>query len=316
MRHALVTGGAGFIGSHLVDRLLAEGWQVTALDNFDPFYPRAMKEANLCRHAGHPRFRLLCADIRDPSTWAADLPPETPDVIVHLAAKAGVLPSLRDPLGYQTTNVTGTYHMLELARELGVRQFVLASSSSVYGINPNVPWREDAALMPISPYAVTKASTELLAHAYSHLHGLRIIALRFFTVIGPRQRPDLAIHKFARLILRGEPVPFYGDGSSSRDYTYIDDTISGVRAAMDYTGSDFEIVNLGNTHPISLAEMVGRLEDALGVKARLQRLPVQDGDVPRTAADISKARTLLGYDPRTDFAVGVRAFAEWLQSQS
>jgi UDP-glucuronate 4-epimerase len=314
MRHALITGGAGFIGSHLVDRLLAEGWQVTALDNFDPFYPRALKEANL-RHAGHPRFRLLCADIRDPSTWAANLPRERPDVIVHLAAKAGVLPSLRDPLGYQATNVTGTHHMLELARELGVRQFVLASSSSVYGINPNVPWREDAAVMPISPYAVTKASTELLAHAYCHLHGLRIIALRFFTVIGPRQRPDLAIHKFARLILRGEPVPFYGDGSSSRDYTYIDDTISGVRAAMDYTGSEFEIVNLGNTHPISLAEMVGCLEDALGVKAKLQRLPVQAGDVPQTAADISKARSLLGYDPRTDFAAGVRAFAEWLRSQ-
>jgi UDP-glucuronate 4-epimerase len=315
MKHALVTGGAGFIGSHLVDRLLAEGWQVTALDNFDPFYPRAIKEANLCRHAGHPRFRLLCADIRDPSTWAANLPPEKPDVSVHLAARAGVLPSLRDPLGYQATNVTGTHHMLELARELGVRQFVLASSSSVYGINPNVPWREDAAVMPISPYAVTKASTELLAHAYRHLHGLRIIALRFFTVIGPRQRPDLAIHKFARLIVRGEPVPFYGDGSSSRDYTYIDDTISGVRAAMDYTGSEFEIVNLGNTHSISLAEMVRCLEDALGVKAKLQRLPIQAGDVPRTAADISKARSLLGYEPRTDFAAGVRAFAEWLRSQ-
>lgn len=315
MRHALVTGGAGFIGSHLVDRLLAEGWQVTALDNFDPFYPRAIKEANLHRHAAHPHFRLLCADIRDPSAWAAKLPPESLDVIVHLAAKAGVLPSLRDPLGYQTTNVTGTHHMLELARQLGVRQFVLASSSSVYGINPNVPWREDAAAMPISPYAVTKASVELLAHAYCHLHGLRIIALRFFTVHGPRQRPDLAIHKFARLILRGEPVPFYGDGSSSRDYTYIDDTISGVRAAMDYTGSEFEIVNLGNTHSISLADLVRCLEDALGTKVKLQRLPVQDGDVPRTSADISKARSLLGYDPRTDFAAGVRAFAEWLRSQ-
>jgi UDP-glucuronate 4-epimerase len=315
MRHALVTGGAGFIGSHLVDRLLAEGWQVTALDNFDPFYPRAVKEANLRRHAAHPRFRLLCADIRDPSAWVANLQPERLDVIVHLAAKAGVLPSLRDPLGYQATNVTGTHHMLELARELGVKQFVLASSSSVYGINPNVPWREDAALMPISPYAVTKASTELLAHAYRHLHGLRIIALRFFTVIGPRQRPDLAIHKFARLILRGEPVPFYGDGSSSRDYTYIDDTVSGVRAAMDYTGSEFEIVNLGNTHSISLAEMVCCLEEALGVKAKLQRLPVQDGDVPRTSADISKARSLLGYDPQTHFAAGVQAFAEWLRSQ-
>jgi UDP-glucuronate 4-epimerase len=320
MRHALVTGGAGFIGSHLIDRLLAEGWQVTAWDNFEPFYPRAVKEANLSRHMGNPHFYLVPADIREPSTFTPSrieaAIPSTVDTIVHLAAKVGVLPSLQDPLGYQAANVDGTHHMLHLAKDLGVEQFVLASSSSVYGINPNVPWLEDEVVMPISPYAVTKASAELLAHAFRHMYGIRVVALRFFTVHGPRQRPDLAIHKFARLMLEGKPLPFYGDGSSSRDYTYIDDVISGVRAAMDYTGSEFEIINIGNTQPISLAEMVHCLEDVLGTKATLEQLPAQGCDVQRTAADISKARSLLGYHPKTDFETGVRSFVEWLDRSS
>lgn len=225
IRHALVTGGAGFIGSHLVDKLLAEGWRVTAVDNFDPYYDPAIKEANIKAHLEHPHYRLVRADIRDLETLQLELR-EDYEVIVHLAAKAGVRPSIKDPIAYQEVNVRGTQNLLELARERGIKQFVFASSSSVYGINTNVPWQEDdCVLLPISPYASTKVSGELLGHVYSHLYGIRFIALRFFTVYGPRQRPDLAIHKFVRLMLAGKPVPVYGDGTSSRDYTYIDDII-------------------------------------------------------------------------------------------
>src|SRR5688572_6146857 len=236
--HILVTGGAGFIGSHLVDSLLRDGHRVTALDNFDPFYGRAVKEHNIAQHRDSPAWRLVTADLCDGDGLRRALDGEF-DAIVHLAAKAGVRPSLLDPIAYQDVNVRGTQNLLELARAWGVKQFVFASSSSVYGVNPRVPWSEDDhVLQPISPYASTKVSGELLGHVYAHLYGIRFIALRFFTVYGPRQRPDLAIHKFAREILARRPLPVYGDGSARRDYTFVDDIVAGVRGAIDYTASN------------------------------------------------------------------------------
>lgn len=312
-QHALVTGGAGFIGSHLVDRLLEEGWRVTVVDNFDPFYEPAIKEQNIAAHLEHPSYSLYRLDIRDLVGLRAELANDY-DVIVHLAAKAGVRPSIEDPIAYQEVNVAGTQNMLEFARERGIKQFVFASSSSVYGVNPNVPWREDDhVLMPISPYASTKVSGELLGHVYSHLYGIRVIALRFFTVYGPRQRPDLAIHKFARLMLEGKPIPFYGDGTSRRDYTYIDDIIAGVRAAMDYDATSYEVVNLGNNYTIHLTELVSKLEKTLGVTAKLDHLPEQSGDVPQTWADMAEAKRMLTYVPKTSLAPGLARFAEWLR---
>lgn len=312
-RHALVTGGAGFIGSHLVDRLLTEGWQVTVVDNFDPFYDPAIKEGNVAPHLESGAYTLHRLDIRDMVGLRRQLTDEY-EVIVHLAAKAGVRPSIEEPITYQEVNVAGTQNMLELARERGIKQFVFASSSSVYGVNPNVPWREDDhVLLPISPYASTKVSGELLGHVYSHLYGIRFIALRFFTVYGPRQRPDLAIHKFARLILEGKPIPFYGDGTTRRDYTYIDDIVAGVRAAMDYDKTNYEVINLGNNDRVSLSELVRSLEQALGVKAQLNRLPNQPGDVPQTWADVTKSGELLGYERATNLPQGLNHFAGWLE---
>src|SRR5688572_9415527 len=288
MTHILVTGGAGFVGSHLVDSLLRDHLTVTVLDNFDDFYARAIKERNIDNHRSNPRWRLVEGDIRDLTSMRRALSGSF-DAIVHLAAKAGVRPSIEDPPSYQDVNMNGTQNLLEFARERGISQFVFGSSSSVYGVNPRVPWSEgDHVLQPISPYASTKVAGELLGHVYSHLYGIRFIALRFFTVYGPRQRPDLAIHKFARLMLEGRPIPFYGNGSTRRDYTYIDDVIQGVRAAMDYDATSYEVVNLGNNRTVSLAEMVQALEDVLGVKATLERLPEQPGDVPQTWANVAK----------------------------
>lgn len=311
MRHALVTGGAGFIGSHLVDRLLAEGWRVTVVDNFDPFYDPAIKEANIKPHLENPNYRLVRADIRDLETLRLELR-DYYDVIVHLAAKAGVRPSFKDSITYQEVNLQGTRNMLEIARSRNVPQFIFGSSSSVYGVNPNVPWREDEQdLRPISPYALTKLGGEQLCQM-NCLLGLRVVVLRFFTVYGPRQRPDLAIHKFARLMLEGKPIPVYGDGSSRRDYTYIDDIIQGVRAAMDYTATPYEVINLGNNRTVSLMEMIRALEETLGVKAELDFLPPQPGDVPQTWADVGKGERLLNYQPTTPIIEGLRAFAAWL----
>ncbi len=317
MREALITGGAGFIGSHLADRLLADGWRVTVADNFDPFYDPAVKRANVAPHLDNPNYRLAEADIRDAAALAAALAgwPADPAgaVIVHLAAKAGVRPSIADPVAYGQVNVGGTQNLLELARARGVTQFVFGSSSSVYGVNPRVPWREDdAGLQPISPYAATKVAGELLGHVYSHLHGVRFVALRFFTVYGPRQRPDLAIHKFARLIRAGRPVPLFGDGSTSRDYTYVDDIVAGIRAAMDWRAGPYAVINLGNSHTVTLAELVAALEAALGAKAVIERLPEQPGDVPRTWADIATARRLLNWQPTTALPAGLLRFVEWL----
>ena len=313
-RHALVTGGAGFIGSHLVDALLADGWRVTVLDNFDPFYPSSVKDRNVAPHLLHPHYRLVRGDLRDGDILRAQLRGPY-DVIVHLAARAGVRPSIEDPVGYQSANVAGTQHLLELARSLGVQQFVFASSSSVYGVNPRVPWHEDDhVLLPISPYASTKVSGELLGHVYAHLYGIRFIALRFFTVYGPRQRPDLAIHKFSRLMLAGRPIPVFGDGTTSRDYTFVDDVVAGIRGAMTYGGSGYEVINLGNNRTVSLIEMIGGIERALGVTAAIDRRPEQPGDVPHTWASVEKAKALLGYAPQTSFEAGLGRFAAWLES--
>lgn len=316
VRKVLVTGGAGFIGSHLVDRLVERGDLVTVVDSFDPFYDPSEKRRNLLPHAGKQNFRLVEADIRDLPELEQGLAGMEFDVICHLAARAGVRPSIQDPVTCQEVNVLGTQNLLEIARERGVEQFVFASSSSVYGVNPKVPWREDdPVLLPISPYASTKVSGELLGHVYSRLHGIRFLALRFFTVYGPRQRPDLAIRKFARLMLEGNPVPVYGDGSTSRDYTYIGDIVHGVEAALGYEGSAYEVVNLGNSRTVSLDGMIRELEEALGVRAIRQEMPPQAGDVPQTWASVEKARALLGFEPRTSFREGLEVFAKWLREE-
>jgi UDP-glucuronate 4-epimerase len=313
LKHVLVTGGAGFIGSHLVDSLLADGWRVTVLDNFDPFYNVSIKEANIAPHVGNPGYRLVRVDLRDREGMDRELTGDF-DAIVHLAARAGVRPSIADPFGYQEVNVAGTQNLLDLARRRQISQFVFASSSSVYGVNPDVPWREETqALQPISPYASTKVSGELLGHVYSHLYGIRFIGLRFFTVYGPRQRPDLAIHKFARMMLKGAAIPVFGDGQTRRDYTYIADIVAGVRAALDYERSQYEVINLGNDRTVSLEQMIAELEKALDVRARIERLPEQPGDVPQTWASVDKARTLLGYQSATPFPDGVRRFVDWLR---
>lgn len=311
---ALITGGAGFIGSHVADRLLSRQWDVTVVDNFDAFYDASIKWANVRPHLNEEGYRLVQADITDAAALRARLPGGY-DVIIHLAAKAGVRPSLADPAGYQQVNVLGTQNLLELAREWKTGQFVFASSSSVYGVNPDVPWREgEHVLLPISPYASTKVSGELLGHVYSHLYGIRFLALRFFTVYGPRQRPDLAIHKMTRLVLNGEPVPVYGDGSSSRDYTYIDDIVDGVLAAVDYRRTAYEVVNLGGNRTVSLLEMIRAIEHVCGRSALLDFRPDQPGDVPRTCADIGKAAKLFGYRPNTPFELGIQRFREWLEA--
>lgn len=311
----LLTGCAGFIGSHTLDRLLADGHEVIGVDNYDPFYARSLKNANIEQHENNMRFNLLEADLADPETYAklnflcGDVPI---DAIIHLAAKAGVRPSIEDPVGYQRANVIATQSLLEYAKQRGIKQFVFASSSSVYGVNPNVPWSEqDAVLRPISPYASTKVSCELMGHVYSHLYGIRVLGLRFFTVYGPRQRPDLAINKFIRLIEAGEPIPVFGDGSTRRDYTYIDDILDGIVGALHYQESQYEVINLGNNETVSLSKMIETIEEVLGKKAIIDRQPEQPGDVPQTWASLDNAKRLLGYESKTSFFDGVRAFVDW-----
>jgi len=314
MDRALITGGAGFIGSHLAQNLLESSWDVTIVDNFDPFYSKATKLANILAERKSSRFHLIEADIRDYESLRQQAGGSY-DVIVHLAAKAGVRPSILKPDEYLETNVKGTQNMLNFARHFGVKQFVFASSSSVYGVNKRVPWSEsDQVLLPISPYAGTKVSGELMGHVYAHLFDMRFVALRFFTVYGPRQRPDLAIHKFARTMLEGSPIPVFGDGNSRRDYTYIDDIIRGVVAAMHYDRTPYEVINLGNSRTVSLMEMIATLEDALGKRAELLYEPEQPGDVPVTYANVSKAKELLGYEPIVPFDTGIRNFVAWLRS--
>jgi UDP-glucuronate 4-epimerase len=315
MQNILITGGAGFIGSHLVDRLLAEGdWQVSVVDDFNDFYDPAIKRENVDRQKENPNYRLFEADIRNKPALDKVFEKSDFQCIVHLAARAGVRPSLQQPLLYAETNVAGTTNMLELAREHNIKQFVFGSSSSVYGINAKVPFsEEDPIRQTISPYAATKAAGELLCHAYTHLYGIRSVCLRFFTVYGPRQRPDLAIHKFARLISAGKAIPVFGDGATRRDYTYIDDITSGVRAAIDYDKSEYEVINLGESRTVELSELISLLEMELGTKARIDRQPLQPGDVPQTYADIAKARRLLGYNPQTQIEVGIEQFVKWFR---
>ena len=315
MTRVLLTGAAGFIGSHVAESLVARGDEVVGIDNFDAFYPRAVKEANLAALRRGPRFRLVEGDIRDAKAVGALVTPET--VVVHLAARAGVRPSLEEPAAYASVNIEGTAVLLEAVRRAGARRFVFGGSSSVYGDTAPVPFSEDwPALLPISPYAATKRAGELLCATFAQLYGLRIMALRFFTVYGPRQRPDLAIHKFTRLIAEGQPVPFYGDGSSERDYTYIDDIVGGVRAAVDWTAappSALEIVNLGESRTTSLDALVALIARAVGKKAQLERLPAQPGDVRRTCADVRKAGRLLGYRPTTTVEDGIPRFVRWFE---
>ncbi|MCC7087139.1 MAG: GDP-mannose 4,6-dehydratase [Pirellulales bacterium] len=313
MNRILVTGGAGFIGSHLIDRLVATGRDVTVIDNFDAFYSREEKQRNLQPHLQLDRIRLIEADIVN-DNLNDRLGSESFDAIVHLAALAGVRPSLERPIEYQRVNVLGTTQLLEYARRRTVRQFVFASSSSVYGNNSDFPWREDSsAPSPISPYAASKLAGEALGRVYSALFGIRFIALRFFTVYGPRQRPDLAIRRFAQSILADRPIALFGDGSSTRDYTYVDDIVDGIMAAISYQQSSFEAINLGNHRDIGLLQLVREIELALGRRATIQWLPAQPGDVERTCASITKAQALLHYDPQVSLQRGLQKFCEWLR---
>ena len=317
----VVTGAAGFIGSHVVDALLARGDVVIGVDNFDPFYDPDVKRANLADALVHPDFELVEADIRDLPAMRRLLSTVRPDVIVHLAARAGVRPSIQEPALYASVNVVGTTVLLEAARASGVHRLVVASSSSVYGNDAAPPFREDdPSIHPISPYAATKRAAELLCETFASLDPrLRVISLRFFTVYGPRQRPDLAIHKFTRLMTAGQPIPFYGDGTASRDYTYITDTLQGVLGAIDRTridGVGHEIINLGESASTSLIDLVRLLEQALGRSASLDRQPPQPGDVRATFADVTRARQLLGYAPAVPLADGIPRFVEWFRQMA
>jgi UDP-glucuronate 4-epimerase len=312
-RNVLITGGAGFIGSHLAERLIAEGgWDISIVDDLNDFYSPDIKRANLAAMKEKGEVEFHEADIRSSERLKPIFDSGEFDVIVHLAARAGVRPSLKEPKLYTETNINGTVNLLELARDHEIKQFVFGSSSSVYGENEKLPFAEtDPIFHPISPYAATKAAGELICHTYSHLFDIRTVCLRFFTVYGARQRPDLAIHKFSKLVWNEQPIQMFGDGSTRRDYTYIDDIISGVRAAMDYDGSMHEVFNLGESETTELSRLIELLEDSLGKKAVIDRQPLQPGDVPITYADISKARKLLNYNPQTKIEQGIPKFVEW-----
>src|SRR5215467_9512441 len=306
----LVTGGAGFIGSHLVEKLLASGHEVAILDDFDDFYDPQIKHANIAGFAKD--VAVHHADLRDNPLVRNVFRRKKFDAIVHLAARAGVRPSIQNPQLYYDTNVTGTLHLLEAARVTGVERFIFASSSSVYGGTKTIPFSEDQHLtQTLSPYGATKIGGEFLCSTYSHLYKMRIVALRYFTVYGPRQRPDLAIHQFTRRIHAGQPIDQFGDGTTQRDYTYIDDIIQGTMAAFDYVGPMYDIFNLGENQTIQLKDLVLAIENAVGKKAKINRLPEQPGDMPRTYADISKATKLLGYNPTTKLSEGLPKFVEW-----
>ncbi|MHC4168910.1 MAG: NAD-dependent epimerase/dehydratase family protein, partial [Planctomycetota bacterium] len=309
-----VTGAAGFIGSHLSERLLHDGHTVIGVDNFDDFYDPQIKRRNIGNCLNSTEFQLVEADIRDGEAMNEAVGRGV-EVIVHLAAKAGVRPSIAEPLVCSDVNINGTMILLELAKERGIDKFVFASSSSVYGNNEKVPFSEDDNVdFPISPYAATKKAGELICHTYHHLCGMSIACLRYFTVYGPRQRPDLAIHKFARLIERGEPIPVYGDGSAMRDFTYIDDVIDGTVAAIDKCAG-FNIYNLGESQPVEVNDLIAEIENALGRKAVREYLPPQPGDVARTYADVTRAGRDLAYHPRTHLRSGLASFVEWLRRQ-
>lgn len=313
MKKILLTGGAGFIGSNLTKKLLEDNqYHITCIDNFDTFYPRKIKEQNIHPFLSHNNYHFIEGDIRDEhdlnKIWDVD-------TILHFAAKAGVRQSIQDPILYQDVNIAGTQKLLEFARHRKVKQFILASSSSVYGVSPNIPWCEEEKLLPISPYACSKLSDEMLGYVYAHLYGIRFLALRLFTVYGPGQRPDLAIHKFFDLIRTGQPIPVFGDGETIRDYTFIDDIVQGIVASMRYDASNYEIINLGCNTPVTLNNLISCIEKICGKKALIDRYSEQPGDVAVTYADISKAERLLAYAPQVELSVGLSRFYEWLQNK-
>jgi UDP-glucuronate 4-epimerase len=311
----LVTGGAGFIGSHLAEKLLTAGHEVVVLDDFNDFYDPQIKHANIAGFASD--VTVCAADLRDAESVQSLFRREKLDAITHLAARAGVRPSIQQPRLYYDTNVIGTLHLLEAARVTGVERFIFASTSSVYGASKTIPFSEDEHLtQTLSPYAATKIAGEFLCSTYSHLHQIRVVALRYFTVYGARQRPDLAIHQFTRRIYAGQSIDQFGDGSTRRDYTYIDDIIQGTMAALSYGGPLYDVFNLGESQTIQLKDLILAVENALGKKAKINELPEQPGDMPLTYADISKARKLLGYNPTTKLGEGLPKFVEWfLRSQ-
>ena len=311
----LVTGGAGFIGSHLVEKLLGAGHAAAILDDFNDFYDPQIKRENIAAVSKDVPVHLV--DLRENAAVRNLFHREKFDTIAHLAARAGVRPSIQHPQLYYDTNVTGTLHLLDAARATGVERFIFASSSSVYGVSKTVPFSEEQHLtQTISPYAATKIAAEFLCSTYSHLYQLRVVALRYFTVYGPRQRPDLAIHQFTKKIHAGQPIDQFGDGTSRRDYTYIDDIIQGTMAALTYSGPLFDIFNLGESETIQLKDLIEKIEKALGQKAKINQLPEQPGDVPLTCADISKARKLLGYNPATQLSEGLPRFIEWFMQRA
>ena len=306
----LVTGGAGFIGSHLVEKLIATGHDVAILDDFNDFYDPQIKHANIAAVAKDAA--VYQVDLRDSAAVRNLFHRAKFQTIAHLAARAGVRPSIQHPQLYYDTNVNGTLHLLDAARVTGVERFIFASSSSVYGISKTVPFSEDQHLtQTLSPYAATKIASEFLCSTFSHLYQMRVVALRYFTVYGPRQRPDLAIHQFTRRIYAGQPIEQFGDGTTRRDYTYIDDVIQGTMAAFKYSGPSFDVFNLGESETIQLKDLIAALENALGKKAKINRLPEQPGDMPLTCAGISKARKLLGYNPTTRLHDGLLRFIDW-----
>jgi len=309
----VLTGGAGFLGSHLLEALLADGREVAVVDNFDPFYPAEAKRRNLAEVGEAGDFRLVEADVCDVEGCLTGLGLKAgqADALIHLAARAGPRPSVRQPQLYARLNVGGTVGALELARRLEVPRFIFASSSSVYGARSEVPFGEDdPAATPVSPYAATKRAGELLCYSYHALTGMSVVVLRFFSAYGPRQRPDMAISRFVSRIDRGEPIPVYGDGSASRDHTYVSDIIAGVVASLA-VDADYEIINLGDSETVRLDRLIAFIEEALGKKALIDRQPAQPGDVPTTCADITKARRLLGYEPRVPIGEGLRRYVEW-----
>jgi len=317
--HILVSGGAGFIGGHLCRRLLNEGHVVSAVDNFDPYYDRSIKEEGIADLSGRPNFHFYEQDINNTAFLGSALEGRSLDAIVHLAAKAGVRASIDNPVGCAHFNITGTQSMLEFARQMDVETFLFGSSSSVYGNNEKVPFaEEDAVHHPISPYAASKRSGELIAHTYHHLYDMTVHCLRLFTVYGPRQRPDLAIHKFARQLLTGRPITMYGDGTSSRDYTYVEDIVDGIVASLHRAHAleapEYEIINLGGSDTTKLRDLIAGIGDALGITPEIEQLPMPPGDVQRTYADITKAKELLGYSPDTPIAEGLETFGEWVRS--
>lgn len=308
----LVTGGAGFIGSNLVDRLLNNGHDVVVVDNFNDYYDVNIKEKNVRSNLPNPHYVLYRVDIENKNEIAKIFTEHKFDAVIHLAARAGVRPSLEKPMNYVKTNIIGTVNILECMRECGVKKLVFASSSSVYGNCSATEFSEDLKVTePISPYAATKSACEQLCYTWHHLYRINIVALRFFTVYGPRQRPDLAIHKFVQRIAAGKPIQMYGDGTTKRDYTYIDDIIDGICAAVDYDKTGFEIINLGGGEPITLIRMIRTIEHALGRNAIIEQKPMQPGDVDKTVCDWSKAHRLLKYSPKTTFDRGIQKFVNW-----